>query len=143
MTQTTQLSQDAIFSPMGALVGLTFVVLGLIPFQRFRAAFAGHVKPDDFKYGESETVPKGVSIPNRNLMNLLEMPLLFYVACLTLYVTKTVDAPSLYLAWAYVGLRVVHSVVHLSYNKVVHRLTVFAASNAVLAVIWVRWFLVR
>jgi hypothetical protein len=73
-------------------------------------------------------------------MNLLEMPLLFYVACLTLYVTGKVDAVAVYLAWLYFGLRAAHSLIHLTYNKVFHRLTVFAASNAVLAVLWIRLF---
>jgi hypothetical protein len=45
---------------------------------------------EDFKFGESARVPGNVSVPNRNLMNLLELPVLFYVACLTLYVTKSI-----------------------------------------------------
>ena len=44
------------------------------------------------------------------------------------------------LAWVYVGLRVLHSIVHLTYNNVMHRLTIFAASNAVLAVLWIVFF---
>jgi hypothetical protein len=32
-------------------------------------------------------VPPAVSIPNRNYMNLLELPMLFYVVCIVLYVT--------------------------------------------------------
>ena len=40
------------------------------------------------------------------------------------------------LAWAYVALRIVHSAIHLSYNRVVHRLAVFALSNAVLGMLW-------
>jgi hypothetical protein len=71
-------------------------------------------------------------------MNLLEMPVLFYVACLTFYVTKRVDAAPVVLAWVYVGLRVIHSVVHLTYNRVRDRLIVYAASGVVLATIWIR-----
>ena len=41
--------QDVIFGPVGALALLTFVVLGLIPFRRFRAAAAGEVTSSDFK----------------------------------------------------------------------------------------------
>ncbi len=76
--------QDQIFLPMGALALLTFVVLTLIPVRRFGAAFAGEVKPADFKLGESARVPAHVSLPNRNYMNLLELPMLFYVLCLML-----------------------------------------------------------
>lgn len=132
---------SAIFYPVAALVGLTFAVLLLIPFARFRSAFRGEVKAKDFRYGESANVPGPVALPNRNLMNLLELPLLFYVVCIALYVTRTVDGIAIGFAWAYVGLRAAHSAVHLTYNNVFHRLGVFAASNVVLAVIWIRFVL--
>ena len=132
---------SAIFYPVGALVALTFAVLLMIPYARFRAAFRGEVKAKDFRYGESANVPGRVALPNRNLMNLLELPLLFYVVCIALYVTRTVDGLALTLAWAYVALRAAHSVVHLSYNNVFHRLGVFAASNVVLLALWIRFVL--
>ena len=132
---------SAIFFPVAALVALTFAVLLIIPYARFRAAFRGEVKAKDFRYGESANVPGPVALPNRNLMNLLELPLLFYVVCIALYVTRTVDGLAITLAWTYVGLRAAHSAVHLTYNNVFHRLAVFAASNVVLLVIWMRFVL--
>ena len=132
--------QDAIFMPMGALALLTFLVLTLIPLRRFRAGAAGQIVRDDFKYGESAKVPGHVSIPNRNYMNLLEMPVLFYVVCLMLFVSGRVDAAFLYLAWGYVALRVLHSLVHITYNNIMHRLTIFAASNFVVIAMWGLFF---
>ena len=70
---------EMILLPMGTLALLTFTVLIFIPIRRFRAAFAGKVDAGDFRYGESARVPGEVSIPNRNYMNLLELPGLFYV----------------------------------------------------------------
>jgi hypothetical protein len=49
-----------------------------------------------------------------------------------------VDAAGLALAWAYVACRALHSLIHLTYNNVLHRLAAFAASNVVLLVIWIR-----
>lgn len=135
------MTDPSILMPMIALVGLTFAVLGFIPYQRFKAAYGRHVTADDFKYGESANVPGEVRIPNRNMMNLLEIPVLFYLACLTAYVTGRGDALAVNLAWAYVAFRAAHSVVHLTYNKVFHRLTLFALSNFVLAALWIRLFL--
>ena len=132
--------QDQIFLPMGALALLTFLVLTVIPVKRFRSAFAGETGPADYKYGESAKVPGHVSIPNRNYMNLLEMPVLFYVVCLMLHQAGRVDATFLVLAWIYVGLRVAHSVVHLSYNHVMHRLALFATSNFVIVALWGLFF---
>lgn len=134
------MTQESILVPVFALVGLTFAVLLLIPYKRFKAGRIGRVTIDDFKFGESSNVPTDVTIPNRNLMNLLEMPVLFYVACLTVYVTKNIDAVLLLLAWLYFALRVAHSIVHLTYNRVFHRLSLYAASNVILAIIWIRLF---
>jgi hypothetical protein len=132
--------QHLIFAPMGVLAFVTFGVLILIPIRRFRAGAAGEIVADDFKFGESPGVPGHVSIPNRNYMNLLEMPMLFYVICLMLYVSHRVQPGFMWLAWAYVGLRVLHSLVHLTYNNVVHRLTLFALSNFVVISMWVAFF---
>jgi hypothetical protein len=125
-----------ILYPMVALAMLTFAVLLLIPIRRFRAGAAGQVSYDDFKYGESAQVPPEVALPNRNMMNLLELPVLFYVACLTYFAAGRTDEWALLLAWAYVALRVAHSVIHLTYNRVRHRLVAFAASNVVLVMLW-------
>jgi hypothetical protein len=131
---------ESILGPMGALAALTFVVLTLIPFVRFRAAFAGRVKREDFALGESARVPADVSLPNRNYMNLLELPLLFYVLCVVVLVTRRIDPALVMMAWIYVGLRAIHSAIHILYNNVFHRLTAFAASNVVLALMWVHFY---
>ena len=132
---------ELILLPMGALALLTFLVLLLVPIRRFRAAFAGQVGAADFRYGESARVPGEVSIPNRNYMNLLELPILFYVVCVLNYVTSPiVSATTLALAWSYVGLRALHSLVHLTYNNVMHRLAMFVAGNVVLAALWIAFF---
>jgi hypothetical protein len=122
---------------MFALAGWTALVLTLIPVARFRAAARRQVAVDDFRFGESAAVPPAVSIPNRNYMNLLEVPMLFYVACLVIYVAAAASSWAVGLAWTYVGLRVVHSLIHLSYNNVLHRGGAFAASNVVLLALWV------
>lgn len=122
--------------PMTALATLTFAVLMLVAARRFRAGFAGQVHYDDFRLGESPRVPPEVRVPNRNLMNLLELPLLFYVACLAYQLAARVDEVALALAWTYVGLRIAHSAIHLTYNDVRHRLSVFGASNIVLIMLW-------
>ncbi len=108
------MNQTGILLPLMTLMGWTFAVFLLIPYQRFKAVLTRKLVVDDFKLGESANVPGAVSIPNRNFMNLLEVPVLFYVACLTLYVTQETDSVGLALAWSYVSLRVFHSLVHLT-----------------------------
>ena len=131
------MTQETIFLPMLALAALTFAVLLFIPLRRFRAVAAGHVTADDFALGESANVPARVALANRNYMNLLELPALFYVVCVAFFVTGQVDQTVVNLAWVYVAIRAVHSVVHISVNHVITRLSLFALSNFVLIALWV------
>ena len=126
----------SIFYPVVALAAWTLMVQLAIAFTRFRSGFRRQTRPDDFKYGESPAVPPDVCLPNRNYMNLLEAPVLFYVACIVLFVTAGVSHLAIVLGWLYVALRIIHSMIHLTYNNVIHRLVAFAFSNVALAVLW-------
>jgi hypothetical protein len=127
----------ALLEPVFALAAWTAVILMLVAFRRLRAGFAKQVHPREFALGESAKVPPLIALANRNYMNLLELPVLFYVVCLAA-VVAAVASPVLYvLAWSYVALRIVHSLIHVTYNRVMHRFAAFAASNAVLIGMWV------
>ena len=126
------MNQALMLYPMLTLIGWTMLMLTLVGQRRF----ASRLHPREFAVGESAQVPPRVSLPNRNFMNLLEMPVLFYVVCISLYVTKNVDSVSIWLAWLYVLLRILHSLIHLSYNHVVHRLLAFTFSNFTLIALW-------
>lgn len=127
----------AILAPIFVLALWTFIVLNVVGISRIRAAARKIVGPDDFRLGESDRVPERVRVANRNYMNLLELPVLFYTLCILVYVTGMSTTVMLVLAWLYVALRVAHSVIHLSSNNVIHRLRAFVGSNAVLLVMWV------
>jgi hypothetical protein len=130
------MNDTAILLPVMALVGWTIFILLNVPFRRFRAAFKQQVTEVDFRLGESKRVPAEVSLPNRNFMNLLEAPVLFYVVCLVYYVSGAAITSFVPLAWTYVATRVVHSLIHITYNNVRHRMLAFAASTVVLVVTW-------
>lgn len=129
-------SAYAILWPVFALAGWTLCILLLIAARRLGAAYSGKVKDSEYALGESAAVPTAIVLANRNYMNLLELPLLFYVACLMAFMTVNTSSTLLTLAWAYVALRVLHSLIHVSYNRVLHRFIVFAGSNFVLVFIW-------
>jgi hypothetical protein len=129
---------EAIFAPVSVLALWTTCVLLMTGFRRIRAVQARRISPDAFKFGESRDVPHDVALPNRNLMNLLEMPLLFYVVAIALYVTHHAGRVPVTLAWIYVALRVLHTCEHLTANHIRRRLVLFAASNFVLAALWIR-----
>jgi hypothetical protein len=127
---------ELIFVPVAVLALWTHLVALFTGVTRVRAARAGRVRPGAFKLGESPEVPADVAVVNRNLMNLLEMPVLFYVVTVGSYVTGHAGPAVIWLAWAYVALRLLHSLIHLTSNRIIPRLTVFAASNLVLLTMW-------
>ena len=132
------MTQDAILLPMCVLAIWTILVLGLVPIRRVAASRAGRTHVKDYRYGESANVPGDVSLPNRNYMNLLELPVLFYAVCLALVATKRVDQLYLWLAWAFVAARLVHSLVHIGYNNVLHRLVAFGLGVMIVQAMWGR-----
>ncbi len=129
-------ADPAVFGPAFLLAAWTFAVLIGLAISRVRAGLQGRVRAEDFAMGESPNVPVSVARFNRNYMNLLELPVLFYAITVISYLTGQTTNWVIGLAWAYVGLRIVHSLIHLSYNDVVQRLLVFATSNVVLSTIW-------
>lgn len=82
--------------------------------------------------------PETVAKTGNNLRNLTEFPPLFYVVILLIMMAESADATYIWLAWAYVAFRVLHSLVHLGINKVRPRFTMFIASQLVLMALWGR-----
>ncbi|HEY1632202.1 MAG TPA: MAPEG family protein [Rhizomicrobium sp.] len=124
------MDSSLILAPMGALAALTFFVLLAVP--ALRMSRGGR---QDSAAGD---IPGGTHNPNYT--DLLEMPVLFYVVCLMLYVTNKLDPTFLWLAWIYVALRALHSAVHLSYDNFRHRMILFALSNFAVFAMWVFFF---
>lgn len=64
-----------------------------------------------------------------NYNHLLEQPTLFYALCLTLAVIGAEERTPTTLAWAYVVLRIAHSLIQVSVNIVLYRALLFALSS--------------
>jgi len=78
-------------------------------------------------------IPGTVSLASHNLKNLFELPVIFYAVCLYLFVSNSVDGIYLAAAWWFFAFRLVHSLIHCSYNKVEHR---FAAYILAAIALW-------
>jgi hypothetical protein len=75
------------------------------------------------------TLPASVRWKADNYNHLMEQPTIFYAVALALALMGQGDGANLYLAWAYVGLRVVHSLVQSINNKIIVRFGVFTLSS--------------
>ena len=69
---------------------------------------------------------------------ILTSGVLFYFALAVCAITGLHDTATLALAWAFVAARVVHSAIHCSYNKVMHRFRAYLLGAAILLALWVR-----
>lgn len=76
-----------------------------------------------------------------NFRNLFEVPVLFYALCAVALGVSHVPAWLVAGAWLFVALRIAHSVIHCTYNKVMHRFPVFLLGFAVVVALWVAFFL--
>jgi hypothetical protein len=78
-----------------------------------------------------------VEMPANNLRNLFEMPVLYFALVPLLLITHHANHLQVALAWAYVVLRVVHTLVQIVVKRVPLRFLVYVASCAVLLAMWV------
>lgn len=69
-----------------------------------------------------------------NFINLFEVPVLFYVLVLATLQAGAADAGFVALAWGFVLLRAVHSLIQCSYNRVMHRFTAYSLATVLLFV---------
>ena len=76
-----------------------------------------------------EVLPEQVQWKSHNYNHLLAEPTVFYAVCFVLALTGQGDGLNLVLAWAYVALRVVHSLIQATVNRVMFRFAAFAASS--------------
>lgn len=72
-----------------------------------------------------------------NFRNLFEVPVLFYTLCGLLLASQHVRPGYVVGAWLFVALRLVHSLIHCTYNHVGHRLVAFLSGLAVVTAMWV------
>ncbi len=103
---------------------------------RFAAVRSGEIDGRFFRLYKDYEEPEYLRVISRHVVNLHEAPILFYTISIVAFVTETVSTLILALAWAYVVLRCVHSYVHLTSNKVIHRFRLFIASQFVLMALW-------
>jgi hypothetical protein len=126
-----------ILMPAIALVAVTFVVWCWMYFTRLRFIRENRIDPNSLatrEQGATRLAP--VAGPSDNFQNLLEVPVLFYVLIILLLDTGHASSGFVSAAWAFVGLRTIHSAIHCTYNDVTHRFTVYALSSLLLWGMW-------
>lgn len=126
----------SILFPLLAMVALTFMVWVRLYIDRISELRNNRISAQEIS--TSRQIAERLKNTNAadNFKNLFEMPVLFYVFCLTIFVTQSVTSVFVGCAWLYVLLRAAHSAIHCTYNKVLHRFAVYAVSSLLLFMLW-------
>ena len=123
-----------------AMVLLVLTVGGAMLFTRVQEMRRKRIQP--------QTVANSVTMAARlenvqiadNFRNLFEVPVLFFALAAIALATGYVPDWLVICSWIYFALRVLHSLIHCTYNKVYHRLAAFLASFALLVGMWIAFF---
>lgn len=123
-----------ILAPAAVLVLWSIVVLFWIMFTRFPAFKKAGVdltqaEPGGRYQDVEPAMPAKVNWVSHNYVHLMEQPTLFYAVIMILAVAGDSTSTSLALAWAYCGLRIVHSLWQNLVNTIPIRFMLFLVSS--------------
>ena len=135
-------NQINLFYPLFAQVGITFVVWLWMYKTRLREIKKLAIRPEEIATDHELTEKlNNVVAPSDNFKNLFEIPVLFYVLILSLYITNNGNEVFVILLSLFVATRAVHSIIHCTYNRVVHRFYAYVVSAIILWVMIIRAFI--
>lgn len=118
----------------------TFIVMLWMFKGRLGAMSDGKLDPEGGKHTSDMAGkwPSQIRSVGDNYNHLHEQPTVFYAVAAIIAIAGHADALFVQLAWAYVVLRIVHSLIQITYNKVMHRFPVFLLSAFVLGAMIIR-----
>jgi hypothetical protein len=127
-----------LLAPVVALVLWTLVIWIWMYATRIPAMQRANIDPNEAARTRTLALPPEVMWVSDNYNHLMEQPTIFYATVLAAQMAGQADGTNVALAWSYVGLRVVHSIVQSTKNIVMLRFAVFTLSTIALAVLAVR-----
>ena len=129
----------SLLTPMLALIVWSLAMLAWAYAARIPAMRQAGIDPAKAQEPTAlDALPLKVRQVAYNYNHLMEQPTLFYALVVYSYLAGQQNAPNLILAWAYVAIRIVHSLVQATVNVVLARFAVFIAGTLVLAALAVR-----
>ena len=132
------MNQNLMYYPCFAMLVLSGIVLIKMFRLRVAAVKRGDIKVNYFKTYNAGSPTHQMLQADRNFTNLFEVPTLFYMLCLFGVVTFKVDHFLLGAAWFYVFCRYLHSIIHITSNKIAPRMGIYALSWIALIVMGIK-----
>jgi hypothetical protein len=128
----------ALVPPILALVLWTLVIWIWMYATRIPAIQRANLDAQEAARTRTLNLPPEVMWVSDNYNHLMEQPTIFYATALAAQIAGQGDPTNVGLAWTYVVLRVVHSLIQCTVNLVMVRFTVFTLSTIALAVMAIR-----
>ena len=134
------MADPSMLRPVVALVLWSFVMWAWMYATRIPAIRRAKMKLDPRapRGAQMAELPPEVRWKADNYNHLCEQPTLFYAIALTLALLGNASPLDLGLAWTYVAMRVVHSLVQATVNKIEVRFAIFFLSSLVLLTMTIR-----
>ena len=124
---------NSILTPVLALVVLSLIVWIWMYATRIPAMRLAGLKPQEVRFPAAlQQLPDVARQVADNYNHLMEQPTIFYALVFYIVLAGHSDQLRIYLAWAYVALRVIHSIIQGTVNVVAVRFSVFTLSTLVL-----------
>lgn len=130
---------DLVIYPALVMVALTGVVTANLAARRIKAVQDRRVRAQFYLAQRTDEEPEPLHLWARHYSNLFELTVLFYFWVAVVLATESLNMVSLSLAWVFVASRVVHSIEHVTRNRLPVRLSLFLFGYGVLMAIWVSW----
>lgn len=125
--------EHGLIAPVVALLIWSFLVLIWLYATRIPAMQRAKIRPNSATKEEMEGLPASARNVADNYNHLMEQPTLFYAVCFALhFLGQGENAINIGIAWAYVALRVVHSLVQGTVNIITLRFFIFVLASIAL-----------
>ena len=128
--------------PLFAQFLLTMGVYVISRMRRGEAVKKGLVKGRYFKTFEGDPPPRDVTAADQLILNLFEMPVLFFTAALLIISLKLNDNVQMVLATLYVLIRFWHAYIKIQNGRLTQRALVFTISAIILTGMWI-WLIIQ
>ena len=134
------MEQNLILLPIGLMIVLTFVVALHLRYFASKGALDEEIRLGYFKTNQIDT-PDYILTARQHYKNMFEVPIIFYIVCILIYLNNNIDIIDIILAWIFVGIKYAHSAIRMTTNYVPYRAMAFSLGFFVVIVQYIYFFL--
>ena len=123
-----------ILHPMLGMIALSGLLVAVLLASRLPPIikYWGNLQFAEHSEDLRPRLPRPLRLITENYNHIFEQPTLFFATCSYIYMTSQTDSLNVAFAWAYVSLRMLHTITQITVNNVTLRVAFFATSSVCL-----------